>query len=66
MYPNIDKQIAIEFRDLQDQSVHWRREMAYVNFLKTKNECLMMQYKELYEKSLTEIEEKTNLIISLK
>ena len=66
MYPNINKQISIEFKDLQDQSVHWRREIAYVNFLKTKNECLMLQYKELYEKSLHEIEEKNSFIVSLK
>ena len=51
-YPEINSDLNIDYRDLQDQSVYWHREMAYVNFLKVKNESLMLTYKELYEKLL--------------
>ena len=64
--PHIDKEMSIEFRDLQDQSVHWRREIAYVKVLKIKNECLMFQHKELYEKSLIENLSKSEMIVTLR
>jgi hypothetical protein len=50
-YPEINSRLKIEFRDLQEQAVLYQREIAYLQFVKTKNECFADKYKEMQFKA---------------